>query len=205
MIFKNTLLLDDNTTSSASGLMSPIILYATLGVLVLIIVIFFLYSWIKEKRTKSQIRKATYELQKETAIYLFELSHKMLALLDENTKAQDEFIPSVGKYKMPQLNQAAKEIIEEEIKSPRFQACFKETEKHNSYVQTIFEIKDTNSNLWDKHLPHLRDYFAKTIEDANNEIKFLDEKSPLETKNPDRIKEDLIIEYKERLEQNAKN
>ncbi|WP_426461621.1 MHJ_0274 family protein [Mycoplasma hafezii] len=171
MLENTTNLLEEQTSSSSDfSANGSIIIWIVLGVLVLIIVVFFVYSWIKEKVDKKKIAQATQELKKETAIYWYELSTKLLALMDLNTEEQKNFKPSIGEHKMSELNLAAKRTLEKEIKSDRFQSCFRDTEQHIAFVKTVFELKDTNSNLWDKKLPLDREYFASCIENAKKEV-----------------------------------
>ncbi|RIV16846.1 MHJ_0274 family protein [Mycoplasmopsis gallopavonis] len=196
-----TLKAETNNSSSSSIFSgdSSILLWIVLGILVLLILIFFAYSWIKDKIDKKKLREATFELQRETAIYFWELNVKLLKLWELNKQSQADFVPSIGEYKMSDLNRAAKQVLEKEIKSVRFQACFKETELHNLFVKNLFKLKDTNANLWEKHLPTFKEYLENNLVTAQQELDDLSKTAFVETRKQDLIEQDTTKEYHEFL------
>ncbi|WP_051789146.1 MHJ_0274 family protein [Mycoplasma buteonis] len=204
MIFQLENLLEEaanSTNSDTQGAFSGqnLILWIVLIILVLIIVFFFIFSWVKERIEKKKIAQATHELRKNTVIYWYELSCKLRELLEINSTEQEKFQPSIGKFKMSDLNTTARKLIEDEIKSDRFQACFQDTEEHMAFVRTVFELKDTNSNLWDKKLPLDREYFDTAIAQAIEAAKSYQEKDYFDLRNQDELAEEIRKEYYEKL------
>ncbi|WP_322962395.1 hypothetical protein RRG39_02680 [Mycoplasmopsis cynos] len=168
----NTAQQPQSSAASIFGADSSIIIWVILGVLVALLGIYFVYSWIKERIKNKKNKLAAAQLEKNSIIYWYELAIKIDYLIKLNREEQDKFIVSIGKLKMRDLNNAAKETINEIMSSYEFKNYISTNQKYSEFVNNLVILKDLNSNLWDKKLSNsVINFFINQIEPAYLEAK----------------------------------
>ncbi|WP_406613499.1 MHJ_0274 family protein [Mycoplasma corogypsi] len=178
-----------------------LIIWIILGILIGTVVVWFIYSYIKEKKDKKKLAIAAKQLEKETAIYTRELAISLKALTEHNKQVQSEFVPSIGEYKMSDLNNAAKNTILEITKSPKFKTCYLETQSRQKFVQAIMMLQDLNSNLWDKKLQSVVEVFDKFLDESEKQIAKENETDFIKLAEKQDLEKQIIDSYNEKLKQ----
>ncbi|ATO30981.1 hypothetical protein CO229_02560 [Mycoplasmopsis bovirhinis] len=141
-----------NSTSSVFGTDSSIIIWVILGILILLLLAYILYSYIKEKINAKKTKEAAMQLDKNAAIYYHEVTVKINELIKLNTLEHSNFVVSVGKYKMSHLNYAAAQTISDILEEYEFKNYIVSSQKYETFIANLKVLRDLNSNLWDKKL-----------------------------------------------------
>ncbi|QKT05446.1 MHJ_0274 family protein [Mycoplasma sp. OR1901] len=154
-----------NTTTKSSSISAlgsgNIIIWVILGVLLTLIGVYFIYSYVKEKIEKKRTRIAAKEFENDSIKYRYELMIKVNKLIELNTKIHDNFVVSIGEYKMGEINNATRELLDTMMNSYEYKTFIIPDEKLNDLKLKLNMLKDLNSNLWNKKLNDLIEFFKK--------------------------------------------
>ncbi|MFV8476847.1 MHJ_0274 family protein [Mycoplasma sp. Z355B] len=184
---------------------------ATIGIWILFAVVmvlfigWILYQYIKDKRLKKKAAAQMVEISKNAAVYAYELSIMINELVVLNRATLDEFVPSIGKYSMGEINKNTRNVVLSLYKSPEFRDYIKEipSAEYHELEHNLVALRDLNANLWDKKGVKYIEYFsaapqkfAKKVEEFN--------KTEIESlfKDENDIKEKIRGVYKNEFENN---
>ncbi|MBN4083321.1 hypothetical protein JXZ92_00595 [Mycoplasma sp. CSL10137] len=204
LIKVNRMFEETNTTTTSSSSISAlgsgnIIIWVILGVLLSLIGVYFVYSYIKEKIEKKRTRIAAKEFENDSLKYRYELMVKINELIELNTKIHDDFVVSIGEYKMGQINNATRELLENIMSSYEYKTFVIPDEKLNNLKTKINMLKDLNSNLWNKKLNEIIIYFKEEEDKIHKQVKEQNKTEIDDLKDINLIKEELKNMHNEAL------
>lgn len=146
-------------------------LWIILGVLVGIVALFLIVASIKDrkkvkhiKQLKADATKKADESKGEVAIYINLLSN-------ENAKLLKRFVPSVGKLKMKDIRDKAKDALNKLKHTDEYRYAI-ESDQKDDIQKHINELVHTNSNTWDKNCGESLDFFKKLEESLEDKDKY---------------------------------
>lgn len=118
------------------------------GIIVAALVIYFIYSFIKDKIAKKRRKLKQIELINKTEQYKKHIVLRLHFLIKHNQKLIDEFVPSIGEYKMNYIVDTARKYLIEKQK----ESDFKELIIDNIDAKDIFTnytyLRDVRSTNW---------------------------------------------------------
>ncbi|WBP83782.1 MHJ_0274 family protein [Mycoplasmopsis edwardii] len=195
---------NSSTSNSSSGGIfggdSSIIIWIILGVLIALLVAYFIYSWIKERIKKKKNKLAAIQMEKNSVIYWNEIAVKINELVKLNREKQENFVVSIGEFKMRELNNAASETLEEMMNEYEFKNFLISSEKYTNFVGNVRVLKDLNSNLWDKKLSNtVLKFFEQEVEKSEKAAKEANSTELNELKSPETLKEEIKEKYLSKL------
>ncbi|MCU4706308.1 MHJ_0274 family protein [Mycoplasma sp. CSL7503-lung] len=196
LIKVNRMFEETNTTTTSSSSISAlgsgnIIIWVILGVLLTLIGVYFIYSYIKEKIEKKRTRIAAKEFENDSLKYRYELMVKINKLVELNAKIHDDFVVSIGEYKMGQINNATRELLENIMSSYEYKTFIIPDEKLNNLKTKLNMLKDLNSNLWNKKLNEIIVYFKNEEDKIYKQVKEQNKTEIDDLKDINTIKEEL--------------
>lgn len=163
--------------------------YVMFGLVVGGIVLFLLFQWILGINKKKKIKKTKEKFEKDQEIAKHEVVATAVTIIKQNEANLANFVVSIGKHKMVDINNFAKSSISKIQQSTNYDLFFKNEdfpllEDIDVYLN---KLKSTKSNLWDKKCLIEINYFLKQEElllesEAYKEIK---------NKTQDLIREEL--------------
>lgn len=137
------------------------VIWIIFGALIAILILFFAYSAIKDRRNKKKLKQEKLLFEAEAVEYYDEILITMIEIIENNQKFLDEFEVSIGKYKMGQITDATRNIIGDILNSSKFKGFFIEDEKYIEFVKNVVFLKDLKSNNWQKKAISAMEYFKK--------------------------------------------
>lgn len=148
-----------------------IIIWVVLAIILCLLIVYFLYQFIKGKIEKKRTKQATEEFEKNSSIYWYEIVIKINKLILLNKYTHDNFVPSIGKYTMSEINRATKNVIDQIFDEYEFKNFILQNPKFQKEIQELDMLRDLNSNLWQKKLEKVLTDFNNYEETALNEAK----------------------------------
>ncbi|WP_416322465.1 hypothetical protein O7983_000514 [Mycoplasmopsis felis] len=148
-----------------------IIIWVVLAIILCLLIVYFLYQFIKGKIEKKRTKQATEEFEKNSSIYWYEIVIKINKLILLNKYTHDKFVPSIGKYTMSEINRATKNVIDQIFDEYEFKNFILQNPKFQKEIQELDMLRDLNSNLWQKKLEKVLTDFNNYEETALNEAK----------------------------------
>lgn len=148
-----------------------IIIWVVLAIILCLLIVYFLYQFIKGKIEKKRTKQATEEFEKNSSIYWYEIVIKINKLILLNKYTHDNFVPSIGKYTMSEINRATKNVIDQIFDEYEFKNFILQNPKFQKEIQELDMLRDLNSNLWQKKLEKVLTDFNNYEEPALNEAK----------------------------------
>ncbi|MHA3859305.1 MHJ_0274 family protein [Mycoplasma sp. Z463D] len=144
------------------GMDATIGIWILFAVVMVLFIAWILYQYIKDKRLKKKAAAQMVEISKNAAVYAYELSLMMNELFELNRKSLEEFVPSIGKYTMGEINSHTRNIVLSLYKSPEFHDYIKEmpTNDYKELESNLIALRDLNANLWDKKGVKYIEYFT---------------------------------------------
>ncbi|MFV8418946.1 MHJ_0274 family protein [Mycoplasma sp. 005V] len=184
---------------------------ATVGIWILFAVVmvmfigWILYQYIKDKRLKKKAAAQMVEISKNASVYAYELSIMMNELIALNRVTLDEFVPSIGKYSMGEINKNTRNVVLALYKSPEFHDYIKEipSNDYRELEHNLVALRDLNANLWDKKGVKYIEYFAAAPEKFAKKVEEFN-KTEIDSlfKDENEIKDKLRGVYKNEFENN---
>lgn len=152
---------------------------------VLVVVLFsfflgqFIWGFFKKKKLKKEQAIFVKEADQASKIIIFLVAE----IIDQNQKKLENFQVSIGKYKMNEINNKAKQDIKKILSSENYKKYFKSEEnlseskeKNDFYFDSyLLKLYNTKSNLWNKRCDKEIEYFIK----SHKEIKSLENYSEI--------------------------
>ncbi|WP_406616066.1 MHJ_0274 family protein [Mycoplasmopsis hyopharyngis] len=157
-----------NSSSNALGFTGGSITWVILGVVIAGLIAVFIFASIKDavnRKKLKRIRKENAEKMQRFTKYLIIYMNELLQI---NQKYLDEFEPSIGKLKMNQIINGAKQSLNELMNNEEFKNLIKNGEAE--YAQIINKISLLNgnrSNNWSKKCAEIIEFFTKSYTDID--------------------------------------
>lgn len=163
---------ETNTSSSNSSASSftnnsgTIIMFALLGVVVLALLGFIIYSYIRDKikvkKTKAEIQQFAIESKQ----YANEITVEINEIIELNKKQLQNFQVSVGKVKMSDINYVASYLINDLLERDRFKRfIIANKEQHSDFLKHLNNLKEIKPNSWDKKVLDSLNYFENKYQE----------------------------------------
>ena len=131
--------------------MGGMTMWIILGGLIGVVVIFLLVTTTLDRKKKKRVKIEKAELAKGVESSGTNISKKVTRLVAKNKKLLDNFVPSIGKFKMSDINKKAKDelkVIKESEDFKLIKHMEKEYVKFEKHTNNLIENK---SNNWDKN------------------------------------------------------
>ncbi|MGY6172574.1 MHJ_0274 family protein [Candidatus Mycoplasma pogonae] len=138
--------------------------YIILGVLVGLILFYLIFVWVSNVRKTQKAKKLKAEFEIAQSQAKNEIIAWVNIVIRKNQELLDNFVVSIGKYKMGDINNIAKELLNEAQKTTNYDTYF-QNEDFKENVREAHEyinnLKATKSNLWKNKCAIEIDYFQK--------------------------------------------
>ncbi len=146
--------------------MNSIVMWGILGGLIAIVIGFLIISALldRKKRKKAKLEKAETDKLKNAAVG--NIAILMNIVVEKNEKKLAEFVPSVGKLKMSDINNIAKDEIKKIEKSD----CFPYLKDGDILMENFLIISKEKSNNWAKKNKEQIEYFQGIEESLDKEL-----------------------------------
>ncbi|WLP85908.1 MHJ_0274 family protein [Mycoplasma seminis] len=128
------------------------------------------WQYVKDKRRQKKTKLQAAEFAKESAIYVYDLTIMMNELFKLNRQTLDEFVPSIGKYTMGEINANTRNLLIKIQKSPEYREFLHENPKYHEFNHNFTALRDLNANLWDKKGTKYVEYFINYVQSATDEV-----------------------------------
>lgn len=136
-------------------------MWAIFGGLIVLLVIFFAYSSIKDK-IKAKKKKKFEEKNRVKALELKRfLIFEVKALIEINQKYLDNFEPSIGEYKMVDVINASRKTIKLVENEDNFKEYIMNKSEHIEFLKAYVFLRDNRSNLWASRFKNVIDYIEE--------------------------------------------
>lgn len=149
--------------------MGGVTLWIILGVLIGVVAIFLVVASIKDRKKVKKVRALEKQADLAAKASVGSVAIYINVVAEENRKLLKHFIPSVGKVKMSDIRDKAKEALKELEQSDAYTLALK-SESKDGIKKGFEELKRSNSNTWDKKSAETLKYF-KDIEMSLTEDK----------------------------------
>ena len=146
-------------------------LWIILGVLVGVVAIFLVVAAIKDRKKVKHIKKLKAEAGKKAAESKGEIAIYINLVSEANEKLLKNFVPSVGKLKMKDIKDKAKNALNKLKHTDEYRYAIESDQKDD--IQKHFEeLVHTNSNTWSKNCVEALTFFKKLEESLEDKEKY---------------------------------
>ncbi|QCZ36620.1 MHJ_0274 family protein [Mycoplasma nasistruthionis] len=149
---------------------TSIIMWIIFGVIILGFTAWILYQWLKDKRNQKKAKQVAFQLSQEAAVHVYDLTIMINELVELNKVTLSEFVPSIGQYKMSEINNAARVCLNEMLKSGDYREYLHENKKYAEFVSNLRALKDCNANIWDTKASQVLTFFKNHLEASKKDL-----------------------------------
>lgn len=143
------------------------------GLLILALVGFLLFTFLKDKRKNRKIAEKRIELRRATVKASKELAIKIYTLIEINKELIDQVKPGTSKIKMKDVTNSSRIFLKEIYDSKTFKVIYIESDEADpQYAINLKKLIDTNSNLWYKYCNDEIKYFKNLNDQLINDSKY---------------------------------
>ncbi|MGL4343337.1 MAG: MHJ_0274 family protein [Metamycoplasmataceae bacterium] len=139
--------------------MNDWIVWVIFGILIVGLIVFMLFSFIKDKKKNKEIFRKKIELKKATEKTSKELAVKIKIIIEKNNQEVQNFIPSIGNIKMKDINFLTRKMLKEIKESKMFKLIYLKEQSNKVFVDSLDVLIETKSNLWEKKCQNEINYF----------------------------------------------
>jgi len=136
------------------------VMWIVLGSLVGVVIIFLIVTTIldrkKSKKTKLEADKLLVQKRESS----WKIAEKVNLVAAKNRKLLDEFVPSIGKYKMSEVKDIARKSLQEFMHTKDFKIA-KSLEENEEMIEKYKLLLKTSSTQWDKKYSDVIQQFVK--------------------------------------------
>ena len=176
--------------------MSNWVVWLIFGLLIVALVRFLVFSFVKDKRKNKKIIQKRIELRRATAKTSKELAIRIYTLIEMNDEFLKEVKPGFSKVKMKNVNATSRNFLKEIYDSKAFKTLYIESDEADPmYAKNIKNLIDTSSNLWAKYCQEEILYFKEFHDELKDDEIFETIKN--ETKNTIKINFDREVKNNE--------
>ncbi|AAT27844.1 MHJ_0274 family protein [[Mycoplasma] mobile] len=149
------------------------VVWVIFGLIVALAAGFFLFTFLRDKRKKRIIREDKIRKLIKSEIIQQEIILEINNLITLNKQALDEFIPSIGKLKMSEINDISKNKLKELTESEKYFKYIKSQDEFKDFQNHLQNLSQNKANVWEKICSESLDFFKNKFEkiDWNDELK----------------------------------
>ena len=144
-----------------------------LGALIGVVVIFLVITTVLDKKKQKKIKEEQAILREKISKAGTNVSKKVILVFKENDKFLEKFVPSIGKYKMSDINKKAKESLSDIKRSSEFILIKHIEDEYVKFEKNINNLISTKSNNWKKYcaesIEFFKTYKSSLIKDEDKE------------------------------------
>ena len=180
-------------------------MWIILGGLIGLVVIFLIVTSVLDKKKTKKIQIEKKELNEKISVSGEKISKEIMKVVRANERSLANFVPSVGKKKMSDINNEAKNKLIEIRNSRDFRLVKHNEKEENLFKTNIDALIKEKSNNWNKRNQPNIDFFAnyKKPEPEKKETK--KNKSEKKDKKSKKVKSDKSQNSKNKKLKNDKN
>ncbi len=141
--------------------MNSIVMWGILGGLIAIVIGFLVISALLDRKKRKKAKAEQAEIDKLKNVSVGNLAIIVNLVVEKNQKKLEEFVPSVGKLKMSDINNMAKD----EFKRIESINWFQFLKEEDILMENYYAIAKEKSNNWEKKNQEQIKYF-KELEDS---------------------------------------
>ncbi len=130
--------------------MGGMTMWIILGSLIGVVVIFLLVTTTLDRKKKKKIMVEKKEIALEVKDSGSNVSKEIKKIITKNTKDLKEFVPSIGKLKMSDINNNASKELKKIQQTKDFKLIKHNEEEYVLFSKHIKSLIATKSNNWDK-------------------------------------------------------
>ncbi|QSF13838.1 MHJ_0274 family protein [Mycoplasma sp. Mirounga ES2805-ORL] len=143
------------------------ITWVILGAVIVVLVIMFTYTGLKDMVKKRKRIKREKELAIKAEKYALEIFLKLDYLIIKNQMLIDEFEPSIGKYKMSEITDVPRNYLLELQKTEDFKELIIASHDVDELLKIYISYRDSRSTTWKSSLKDLEKIIQKRINAQN--------------------------------------
>lgn len=153
--------------------MNNIATWIIFGILFAAVIGFLVFTFLNDKRKKNKIIKKRIELRRATSKTSKELAIRIYTLIEINNEYVNKVVPGISKIKMKNVNLASRNFLKDIYDSKSFKVLYIDSnEADPMYGQSMKNLIDTKSNLWNKYCLDEINYFKKFHDELRNDENF---------------------------------
>ncbi len=153
--------------------MNNIATWIIFGILFAAVVGFLVFTFLNDKRKKNKIIKKRIELRRATSKTSKELAIRIYTLIEINNEYVNKVVPGISKIKMKNVNLSSRNFLKDIYDSKSFKVLYIDSnEADPMYGQSMKNLIDTKSNLWNKYCLDEINYFKKFHDELRNDENF---------------------------------
>lgn len=166
------------TTSSSTGYL----VWVIFGVIVALAAGFFLFTFIRDRKKKKQIREEKIRMKILSENAQLEIVLEINNLIEYSNKMLEEFVPSIGKLKMSMINEIPKDFLKKLIESKKYIKYVKTQEDFIEFKNNTESLFKNKANTWAKVCEKELEFFKtkKADIEMNEKLKQFDEENRVE-------------------------
>ncbi|MDJ1646739.1 MHJ_0274 family protein [Mycoplasma phocimorsus] len=142
---------------------------------------FVAYQFVTEKLRKKKILKEKAEFEKLCSDTYRKFINEIYELILSNDKLLQEFIVSIGDYKMGEITNIAKDTLKLIDRSEMYRNVFSKDEMYHDFVIHFMALYEEKSNMWEKRCDESVKWFKKeyvVVEEKAKQLLEVEMKAP---------------------------
>ncbi|WP_416738239.1 MHJ_0274 family protein [Mycoplasmopsis meleagridis] len=154
-----------------------------LGIVVFLVIVFVVYSAIKDRIKKNKAKKEKIEFENRANYFQKIYIAKLHYLIEKNNEYLQNFKPSIGKYTMGQIVETAHKFLITFENDKNFKEYIVAADSQSNVLNSFLALRDTRSNLWDKKINETLNLIKKNYNKTNLQIsssEYLDAKKEID-------------------------
>ncbi|KKB26774.1 hypothetical protein MM26B8_04180 [Mycoplasmopsis meleagridis] len=154
-----------------------------LGIVVFLVIVFVVYSAIKDRIKKNKAKKEKIEFENRANYFQKIYIAKLHYLIEKNNEYLQNFEPSIGEYTMGQIVETAHKFLITFENDKNFKEYIVAADSQSNVLNSFLALRDTRSNLWDKKINETLNLIKKIYNKTNLQIsssEYLDAKKEID-------------------------
>lgn len=148
--------------------MQGYVMWIVLGSLIGLVALFIVVTTILDRKKRKKLKIIEQQTKAETEEAKLEILYFASEIINGNEKLLKNFVPSVGKLKMSDIRNCAKEAIKKLMASKEFKLVVDEDDSIR-LIEAINKLKTENSNVWSK-LPQVKWISEEALKLADTQL-----------------------------------
>lgn len=148
------------------------VMWLVMGLLVSVMIFFLAISYFRDKKKNKVVIYKKIELKNITEKTSKEISLRINTIVEINNKHLIEFVPSIGKLKMMEINTISRDLLKEIYNSNIFKKIFLDPTYDQEFSINLKKLIDIKSNHWNKKCESELKYFLNLENDLKTDDKY---------------------------------
>ncbi|MDK2819740.1 MAG: hypothetical protein KFW07_02790 [Mycoplasmataceae bacterium] len=163
------------------------VMWLVMGLLVGVMILFLAISYFRDKKKNKVVIYKKIELKNITEKTSKEISLRINTIVEINNQHIDEFVPSIGKLKMIEINTISRSLLKEIYNSNIFKKIFLDPTYDQEFSINLKKLIDIKSNHWNKKCEQELKYFLNLENDLKTDANYVQQKSDISEKVNDKF------------------